>query len=233
MRSDGLLPYEFVEEPSSTRLTGHTGLLPYIDLACVLGVLRAADEEIDASGSQGWMDRHHVLSLILLNLAGGECVEDIRMLEADEGLCRVFRDAERYGLSRTERRELAKRFRKGRERTFPSETRLYEYLNKFHNAAEEERVEGRAFIPEKNKHLKGLGGVSRSLAASVQRHRPHTEATLDIDATIQETHKKEALYFKGDYAGAWKEARLCQKYGLSPHPDFLKALSKKMAEPKG
>ena len=172
-----------------------TGLLPYIDLACVLGVLKAADERIGACGDQGWMDRHHVLSLILLNVAGGDCVEDIRMLEADTGLSQVFREAERYGLSRAERRQQKKRFRKGRDRTFPSETRLYEYLNEFHNAAEEaERVEGRAFIPEKNRYLSGLCEVNTALLAEVQRHRPCSEATLDIDATLGETHKREALY---------------------------------------
>ena len=83
MRYDGLLPYEFVEEPTKTQLIDHAGLLPYLDLACVLGVVSAADEKIGACGAQGWMDRHHVLSVILLNLAGGENVEDIRVLEAD------------------------------------------------------------------------------------------------------------------------------------------------------
>ena len=195
MRSDGLLPYEFGEEPGKARLTDHAGLLPYVDLACVLGVLGAADEKIGACGEQGWMDRDHVLSLMLLNLAGGESVEDIRILEADGGLCEVFREAQKYGLSGSEKKQTQKRFRNGRDRTFPSETRLYEYLNRFHNADEErERVEGKAFIPGKNRHLSGLAQVNRQLVREVQRHRPCPEATLDIDATLQETHKREALY---------------------------------------
>jgi hypothetical protein len=37
------------------------GLLPY-EFA----------EETGVCGEQGWMDRHHVLSLILLNVAGGD-----------------------------------------------------------------------------------------------------------------------------------------------------------------
>ena len=199
MRSDGLLPYEIVGEPGKSQMTGHAGLLPYIDLACVLGMLEAADEEIGICGDQGWMDRDHVLSLVLLNLAGGECVEDIRMTESDPGICRVFREAEKYGLSRHKRLELGGRFRKGRNRTFPSATRLYEYLNAFHNPGEEEkRVEGKAFIPAKNEHLVGLGKVNERVVAEVQRHAPQTEATLDIDATLAETHKEEARYcYKG------------------------------------
>ena len=195
MRSDGMLPYEFVEEPSSSELTGRAGLLPYIDLACVLGLLKKADENVGVCGSQGWMDRHHILSLILLNVAGGDCVEDIGVLESDCGLCRVFRDAEKYGLSRAQRGELSKRFRKGRSRTFPSATRLYEYLNAFHNELEEvNRIEGKAFIPAKNAHLEGLGEVNKALLTSVQRHAVQSEATLDIDATLQESGKRESLY---------------------------------------
>jgi len=170
MRSDGLLAYEFGEEPGSCELTGHAGLLPYIDLACVLGLLKEADERIGIGGTQGWMDRQHVISLILLNLAGGECVEDIRLLEADEGLCQVVREAEKYGLSKSERRGLESRFRKGRDHTFPSPTRLYEYLNEFHNAGQEQRrVEGKAFIPGKNEHLAGLCAVNKELIGSIPR----------------------------------------------------------------
>ena len=199
MRSDGLLPYEIMGEPGKSQVTGHAGLLPYIDLACVLGMLEAADEEIGICGSQGWKDRDHVLSLALLNLAGGECVEDIRMPQSDPGICRVFREAQKYGLTRRERVSLGVRFHKGRSRTFPSCARLYEYLNAFHDPGEEERrVEGKAFIPKKNERLVGLAKVNERVVAEVARHAPKREATLDIDAAVVETHKDEALYcYKG------------------------------------
>jgi hypothetical protein len=200
MSSEGLLGYEYVEESGKSQLTGRAGLLPYIDLLCVLGVLGQADEKIGIGGSQGWMDRQHVLALILLNLAGGECVEDIRLLEADEGLGEVVRQAEKYGLSKTERRGLESRFRRGRDHTFPSPTRLYEYLNEFHNADQEDRrVEGKAFIPGKNEHLAGLCEVNTVLLSSVVRHSVQREATLDIDATLAGTNKKEALYCYDGY----------------------------------
>lgn len=174
--------------------------LPYVDLLCVLSVLRQADEKIGIGGSQGWMDRQHVMGLVLLNLAGGECVEDIRILESDEGLCQVVRQAEKYGLSKAERASLEERFRRGRDRTFPSETRIREYLDEFHNASEEDkRVEGHAFIPEKNRYLAGLGEVNTALLSSVGRYAPSTEATLDIDATLAETTKREALFCYDGY----------------------------------
>src|SRR3990172_4179966 len=200
MRSERLLAYEYVEEPGKSELTGRAGLLPYMDLLCVLGVLRQADEKIGIGGSQGWMDRQHVMGLVLLNLAGGECVEDIRMLESDEGLRVAVRGAEMYGLSKVERAGVEARFRRGRDRTFPSETRIREYLDEFHSANEEiKRVEGHALIPEKNRHLAGLGEVNRALVSSVARRHPVGEATLDIDATLAETTKREALFCYDGY----------------------------------
>lgn len=192
---EGLLSYEYAEEPGKSEVTGFAGLLPYVDLFCVLGLARAADEQVGVCGPQGWLDRQHVLSLVLLNLAGGECAEDVRLLEADAGLGRVFREAECWGLSRSERRDLQRRFRKGRERTFPSATRLREYLEAFHDVEEEaKRVAGKAFIPARNEHLRGLHRVNETLVRSVCGYRPQTQATLDIDATVQETTKREALY---------------------------------------
>ena len=61
MRYDGLLPYEFVEEPTKTQLIDHAGLLPYLDLACVLGVLSAADENIGACGGSSDPSRRLII----------------------------------------------------------------------------------------------------------------------------------------------------------------------------
>lgn len=72
MRSDRMLGYEYMEDSSSSQMTGRAGLLAYLDLACVLGVLSESDARIGVCGDQGWMDRQHILSLALLNLAGGE-----------------------------------------------------------------------------------------------------------------------------------------------------------------
>ncbi len=47
-----------------------------------------------------------LLSLILLNIAGGDCVEDLRILEKDEGFVEVLQKMETYKLYRKERREL-------------------------------------------------------------------------------------------------------------------------------
>lgn len=221
VKATTMLRYEYEPEPTSTQITGYGGLLPYLDLSCTLGMLEAVDEKVGVCGQQGWRDRQHVLALVLLNLAGGECIEDMRVLEADAGLCRMVREAEKYGLSRAERRQLQRRFRKGRERAFPSATRLYEWLDEFHDGEQERlRVEGKAFIPEKNEHLRGLEAVNRVLVAGVQRHAPATQATLDIDATVQETHKREALFCYQGYRAYQPVNVYWAQTGLMVHSEF-------------
>src|SRR5271166_5169531 len=61
-----------------------------------------------------------VSALLLLNLAGGEGLDDLDRLEADGGLGRLVRAAEAYGQSRGERRAEARRWRRQRSRTLPS-----------------------------------------------------------------------------------------------------------------
>ena len=146
-------------------------------------------------GGQGWTDSQIITSLILLNLAGGESVMDLEVLEKDAGLCRVLRHAETHGMRRRERRALKARWRGERWRSVPSDSVVFRYLERFHDAGEEAKREAhRAFIPSPNDALKGLGKVNAGLVDFVQSRSPHTQATLDMDACLVESHKKEALY---------------------------------------
>jgi len=43
---------------------------------------------------------------VLLNLAGGEAVQDLEVLEQDAGFCAIHRQVERYGVRRKERQQL-------------------------------------------------------------------------------------------------------------------------------
>jgi hypothetical protein len=139
------------------------------------------------------------MSLVLLNLAGGECVDDLVIVEADEGFCRIFRRVQMHGLKRKERRELERRWRKERKRSVPSPSAVFRYLSGFHDAEQEGlRQVGKAFIPEPNEHLGGFAKVSRDFLSFVQRNNAQKVATLDMDATLVETSKSEALFcYKG------------------------------------
>jgi len=75
-------------------------------LACATGLYESVRKHIQIrEDSQGWTDSQVIMSLILLNLSGGDCVEDLSVLEADEGSCRVLRRVELHDFSREERRK--------------------------------------------------------------------------------------------------------------------------------
>lgn len=42
-----------------------------------------------------------VMSLVLLNLVGCDCVEDLKKIESDEGFCRVLRRTQMHRMSRS------------------------------------------------------------------------------------------------------------------------------------
>ena len=135
-----------------------------------------------------------VTSLILLNLAGEESVEDLRVLEKDEGLGRVLSRAETQGMRQRERRALPRRWRKERRRSVPSSSAVFRYLSKFHDEEEETKREPhRAFIPSATDALGGLRRVNSEMVGFCQRHARHTRATLDMDSTLVETHKQEVF----------------------------------------
>lgn len=201
--AQGILAFKYEEEARRGGLTVFGGLGLYLDLVHVARLRESIERHVGVRrGKQGWTDGQVVTSLVLLNVAGGDCVEDLGILEGDEGFCRVLERVETHGMKRRERRELERRWRCECRRVVPSPSSVFRYLSGFHDREQEERRRvHRAFIPEPNIHLKGLGMVNRDLVRFVQSRSCETEATLDVDATLVETNKREALYsYKGDKA---------------------------------
>jgi hypothetical protein len=198
--TQGVLPFKYEEEASSVGMTALGGLPVYLELAHIAGLSRSIGKNLRVRvGGQGWTDSEVVMSLVLLNLAGGECVEDLRVLEADEGFCRIMRPVQLYGLKRKKRRELERRWRKERKRSVPSPSSVFRYLSAFHDGEQERlRQPGKAFIASPNEHLRGFAEVNRDFLAFLQRNNRQEVATLDMDATLVETSKSKALYcYKG------------------------------------
>ncbi len=192
----GLLGFQYEQEKTSGGMTALGGLPVFVELAHSLGFARLIEEHLKVrSGGQGWTDDQMLMSLLLLNLAGGDCVDDIQVLESDDGLCRVLREMEHSGLTGSQRRAMKKRWRKKRTRTVPSPTVLREYLELFHDGEQEKlRQPQTAFIPARTAGLLGLTKLNGSLVGQVQRRSTQKVATMDMDATLSETHKKQALY---------------------------------------
>jgi len=78
------------------------------------------------------MDSRIVLSPVLLNLAGGDCVEDIKKPEADDGFREVLKQTEIHSLKRKVRRALLRRRRKEKTRAVPFPSSIFRHPGKFH-----------------------------------------------------------------------------------------------------
>ena len=191
----GVFPYKYEKEKTTSGMTALAGLPVYLDLASVLNLGESISTHLHAK-AQGWTDERIVMSLILLNLAGGESVDDLRILEADEGFCRILRCIELMGLPRKKRRETEKRWRKENHRSVPSPSAVFGYLASFHE--DYARIAGKAVIPPLTELLSGLERINADLVAAVNKQNPVDQTTLDMDATLVETRKNEALFcYKG------------------------------------
>ena len=136
----GVLPFQYEEEKISTGMTALAGLRAYLDLARVGGFARSIGGHVRLrEGGPGWSDSQMVTSLILLNLAGGDAVDDLRILEKDDEFSRLLRRAESYGMRRRERRAVERRWRKEQRRSVPSPSAVFRYLRGFHDEKEERK----------------------------------------------------------------------------------------------
>jgi hypothetical protein len=201
MLKQGVLPFSYEYEPTESGMTALAGLPAYLELAVVAKLPDSIQRHLEGCHlkGQGWTDTQIIMSLILLNVAGGDCVDDLRILERDEGLVKVVHRVGFTGHPRKERREQARRWRKECKRAFPSSSVVFRYLNNFVNQQEEEqRARGKAFVPAPNETLSALGRVNPDMLKFAQKHSPQSQATLDMDASIVETSKQDALFsYKG------------------------------------
>jgi hypothetical protein len=167
MLNQGVLPFSYECEPTESGMTALAGLPAYLELATVAKLPDSLQRHLEGCHlkQQGWTDTQIIMSLILLNIAGGDCVDDLRILEGDEGLVKVLRRV------------------------------VFRYLKNFVNSEDEKRRGmGKAFIPASNEALRALGLVNPDLLSFAQKHSPQSEATLDMDASVVETSKQDALF---------------------------------------
>jgi hypothetical protein len=224
MVAQGVLPFQYVEDPKSTGATALAGLPLYLDLAAVAGLGQSVERHVQARGarSQGWTDAQMVLSTVLLNVAGGDVVDDFDVLESDEGFATVVKRTEWHGLPRAERRAQERRWRRERQRAVPSASSVFRYLEQFHDEAQEAEREqsNKAFIPSPKEALRGLVRVNADLVAFAQRVAPQSVATLDVDATLVESHKRTALYCYKKFRAYQPLNTWWSEKGLVLHSEF-------------
>lgn len=160
MMTQGPLPFQYKSEKNDSSLTSFAGLPLYIELLLATSLPAVIAESLNTK-TQGWTDLQIIVSLVLLNIVGGDCVNDIDVLEQDAGLRTLLLKMQTYGMSRQQRRAYERRWRKNKCRALPSASAIHRYLKQFHNTNEEaKRTEGVAFIPEANALLKKLAALN-------------------------------------------------------------------------
>jgi hypothetical protein len=154
------------------KVTPHAGIALLIETARRSGVIAAAERGLPAKVSpKGLRQGEMVESLVLLSALGGDCIDDLDGLRRDQGLAALT------------------------GYTLPAAATARQWLNRFHDPATlaERPLQG-SFIPAETEGLAGLRrAVDHSVLAYVTAVQPDRTVTLDVDAHIVESSKREAL----------------------------------------
>jgi len=168
--AQGILPFQLVEDPSKVLMDSFGGLPLVMETFRALGLPRSVQKHLPIQHRPGkYEESDYVESFLSVFAAGGDCFDDFHLLREDAALSRL-------GLK------------------VPSPEAARFFLNAFH---EEEALRGRlpheAFIPEETEDLQGLEKVHRDLVGKATVREQPWQATLDKDALVIESDKREAF----------------------------------------
>jgi len=176
------LPFQLDREPAAEMLTSYGGVPLVVQTFRSLGLPKAVEQHVHIKQRErGYDESTFVESFVILNAIGGQCLDDFEQLRADPGLSELIG----HGL--------------------PSPEAARNFLYAFHEDAKIEeaqlrmRVNEKAYIPGETIALQGLAAVNRAAIAEMGTRCPDQKiATVDQDATIIESRKREA---KTSYEG--------------------------------
>jgi hypothetical protein len=157
-------------------LTAQAGLTLVLETMLALDLDTVVDERLSLrSRRRGATEFDTLAAIVLLLAAGGESIEDVRVLARDPGLERLL------------------------GRALPSPDALHRFLLRFHDESSlRDRPAEGAFIPDESGALQALHEVNVELVRRATLPLAPRQATLDLDATVIESHKREArAHYKG------------------------------------
>ena len=172
-----LLPFQLDSEPATDPLTAFGGLPLVAQTYRSLGLPPSVACHLRLKHRQRGLDEATMVeSVILLNAAGGDCLEDFHRLTEDPGLPTLLGHA------------------------LPLPDAVRKFLYAFHRdealaTAKAQRPVGQTVsIPAEPEPVQALAQVNVDLVRAVAARCPDQRiATIDQDATIHESHKREAL----------------------------------------
>lgn len=177
MPKQGRLPFQYALDEDDPKVTALGGLPVVAEVLAAFGVLSAIDREVQLGPAPRQFGPAALArAVVLTQAAGGDCIDDVERLREDSALCSLLGGP------------------------LPASATLRQGLDAFHDQlavdqarAETVRAGKKATLVPESAPLRGLANSFRPLLDEVQRRWPKASATLDIDATIEESHKQEAL----------------------------------------
>jgi hypothetical protein len=157
-------------------ITARGGIPLVVQTFRVLGLADSVKRQVHVKERQrGYDEATFVESFVILNAAGGECLDDFDELRKDEGLCELIG----HGI--------------------PSATAARTFLYPFHSEEEMQKAQAElpmgqvAHVPEETTPLRGLAEVNRDLVQELGRRCADQKiAATDLDTTLIESGKEEA-----------------------------------------
>ncbi len=159
-----------IEQAERDDVTARAGLPLVVETMRALGVDELAASELPQQKRQrGFAPEHKLEALVTLIAAGGDRVEDVRVLTEDKGLEKLL------------------------GAPFPSPDALLDFVGQFHDPKcwEDRPPEKKAWVAPESEGLRALDAINREVVAR-GADRSVTQATIDHDGTIIEAHKREA-----------------------------------------
>src|SRR6267154_4494662 len=174
--------FEIDSEPLEESLTALGGVPLLLRAVRSLNVPGLVQRHVQIKERErGFDEATYVESCLVLNAVGGDCLEDFDALREDGGLAEMLG----HGV--------------------PSAEAARKFLYQFHDGekieqAQQARAADRvSYIPEENPALQGLAQVNQDVVRELGRRCAEQKiATLDVDATVIESWKREAkLTYEG------------------------------------
>ena len=156
-------------------MTPYAGALPFMQMCEGMDLEKIINENLNVRNSRGYKDSDHVLSMVTMQVLGGNAIDDLEILK--QNLETTFSPFK-----------------------IPSPTAARSFMSNFHNEEEaEKQVQGRSYIPQMNENLAGFNAIHTHIFNQAYRFNPLKKITLDQDATFIPTSSKNALInYKGD-----------------------------------
>ena len=165
----GILPF-VIEQAKRADVTARAGLPLVVETMRALGMDEVAGVALPQPKRQrGFSPVQKLEAIVTLIAAGGDRMEDVRVLADDKGLEKLL------------------------GAPFPSPDALLDFIGQFHDPKcwEDRPLEKKAWVAPESEGLRALEVVNRKL---IERgtDRSVTQATIDHDGTIIEAHKHDA-----------------------------------------